>query len=175
VLRREKEKVVTELHDHIKDSRLIVLTTFTGLNVEKMTSLRNSLREVNSKYQVVKNTLMKRAACDTALESLEDFFTGSTAVIFTDGEPISPCKVLREFQKEHEQVEVKGGMLDGKVLSQNEIKEIATLPSREVLLAMFLLLLNAPKQKFVNVLAGVPQNFVRVLEEIRKKRKAKLQ
>jgi len=172
VLRRQKEKIVTEIHDHIKASRLAILTTFTGLDVDKMTGLRNSLREVDSEYRVVKNTLIKRAAHDTDLECLEECFIGSSAVIFTNGDPVRPCKVLKEFIKAHTQVEVKGGVLDGKALSVNEVDELASLPSREVLLARLLFLLQASKQGLVKALVGVPQKLVQVLEAIRQKKES---
>ncbi|MBW1679585.1 MAG: 50S ribosomal protein L10 [Deltaproteobacteria bacterium] len=172
MLRRQKEKIVTEIHDHIKAFRLAILTTFTGLDVDKMTGLRNSLREVDSEYRVVKNTLIKKAAHDTDLECLEEYFVGSSAVIFTNGDPVRLCKVLKEFIKEHAQVEVKGGVLGGKALSVNEVEELASLPSREVLLARLLFLLQASKQGLVKVLVGIPQKLVQVLEAIRQKKES---
>jgi len=172
VLPKEKEKVVTEIRERIKDSRLIILTTFSGLDVEKITNIRSSLREVGGRYQVVKNTLIKRAARETVLESMEKYFQGPLAVIFSDGDPIKPCKVLREFTKDHTQVEIKGGILDNKVISLDEIKELAVLPSREILLVQFLSLLKSPHQKIVRVLGGVPQKLVRVLDLIRQKKES---
>ena len=172
MLRRQKEKIVTEINDQIKASRLAILTTFTGLNVGKMTGLRNSLREVGSEYRIVKNTLIKKAAHDTDLECLGKYFVGSSAVILANGDPVRPCKVLKEFIKEYPQVEVKGGVLDGKALSVNEVNELASLPSREVLLARLLFLLQASKQGLVKVLVGVPQKLVQVLEAIRQKKES---
>lgn len=172
MLRREKEKIVTEISDRIKDSRLIILTTFSGLDVENITTIRSSLRDVGGRYQVVKNTLIKRAARETVLESMDQHFQGPLAVIFSDGDPIKPCKVLKDFTKDHEQVEIKGGILDNKVISMDEIKKLAGLPSREILLAQFLSLLKSPHQKIVTVLGGVPQKFVRVLDLIRQKKES---
>ncbi|MCD6353024.1 MAG: 50S ribosomal protein L10 [Proteobacteria bacterium] len=172
MLPKEKGKVVTEIRERIKDSRLIILTTFSGLDVEKITNIRSSLREVGGRYQVVKNTLIKRAARETVLESMEKYFQGPLAVIFSDGDPIKPCKVLREFTKDHTQVEIKGGILDNKVISLDEIKELAVLPTREILLVQFLSLLKSPHQKIVRVLGGVPQKLVRVLDLIRQKKES---
>jgi len=173
VLRKQKEKIVNELHEQIKGSRLIIFTTYTGLNVENMTNLRSSLREAESGFRVVKNTLMKKAAQETDLEHLEEkYFEGPSAILFTSGDPIKPCKVLQEFIKENKQVEIKGGILDGKVLSIDKIKELASLPSREVLLVKLLFLLQASKQGLVNVLMGVPQRLVMVLEAIKKKKES---
>ena len=173
MLRRQKEEIVSELHDRIKDSRLVVFTTFGGMNVEKMTELRNSLREADSGYRVVKNTLIKKAADDTDLENLgADCFEGPSAMLFTNGDPIRPCKVLKEFMKGHEQLVVKGGVLDGAILSGEKVNELADLPSREVLLSKLFYLLRAPMQGLVNVLTGVPQALVHVLEAIRQEKEA---
>jgi large subunit ribosomal protein L10 len=170
VLRREKESIVTELHERIKDSRFVILTTFNGMNVEKMTDLRNRLRKVGGTYRVVKNTLLKRAAQETDLQVLEECLVGSSAIIIAENDPIGPCKVLREFRKESQQVEVKRAVLEGRVLTQVEVEELATLPSRAVLLSKLLFLLKAPQQRLVSVLAGVPQKFVRVLDAIRQQK-----
>lgn len=170
MLRNEKEKVVAEICDQIKESRLVVLTTFTGLNVEKMTNLRNALRKVDTNYRVVKNTLVRRASQDTALKDLGKEFTGSSALVLCKGEPMEPCKLLKEFMKENEAVTIKGGMLDNKVVFKEQIDAIASLPSREILLAKMLFVMKSPQQGLVNVLIGVPQKFVRVLEEIRKQK-----
>lgn len=170
MLRREKESIVTELHDRIKDARFVILTTFTGMNVEKMTQLRNQLRKAGGSYRVVKNTLLKRAAQETGLQVLDDHFVGSSAIILVKNDPIAPCKVLKEFRKEYEQVEIKRAVLEGRMLTQGEVEELATLPGKPVLLSKLLFLLNAPPQRLVSVLAGVPQKFVRVLEAIRQKK-----
>jgi len=171
VLRRQKETIVAELHDRIKDSRLVVFTTFGGMNVEKMTELRISLREADSGYRVVKNTLLKKAATDTDLDCLEaGCLEGPSAMLFTSGDPIRPCKILQEFMKQHEQIIIKGGVLDGKMLSGEKINELADLPGREVLLSKLFFLLRASTQGLVNVLTGVPQALVHVLEAIRQKK-----
>jgi large subunit ribosomal protein L10 len=170
VLREEKENLVAELSDQINESRLIILTTFSGLSVESMTALRRALRKTDSTYRVVKNTLLRRAAQDSALNDFDEYFNGSSAVVFAKGEASEPCKVLKDFMKEHEAVTVKGGVLDEKAVTKEQIATIASLPSREVLLAKLLFMMNAPKQGLVNVLGGVPQKFVRVLEEVRKQK-----
>ena len=171
MLRRQKEEIVNELHDRIKDSRLVVFTTFGGMNVEKMTELRNSLREADSGYRVVKNTLIKKAAGDTDVEGMAaECFEGPSAMLFTSGDPVRPCKVLKEFMKGHEQLLIKGGVLDGTILTGEKVHELADLPSREVLLSKLFFLMRAPTQGLVNVLTGVPQALVHVLEVIRQKK-----
>jgi large subunit ribosomal protein L10 len=169
VLRNQKEKIINEIRDQIQDS--LGHPSPLRVNVEKITKLHKSLG-VESNYRVVKNTLINKAVKDTELESLEKFFTGSSAVIFAKGDPSRPCKVLKEFKKEHEQLEIKGGMLEGRVLFKKDIEGLADLPSREVLLAKFLFLLRAPHQRLVNVLMGVPQKLVQVLEAIKKKKES---
>ena len=172
MLRRQKETIINEIRNQIQDSQLVILSTFTGLNVEKMTKLRNSLREVESNYRVVKNTLIHKAVKGTDLESLKKFFVGSSAVIFAKGDPSRPCKVIKEFKKENEQLEIKGGIFEGRILFKNEIEGLADLPSREILLSKIFFLLRTPHQRLVNVLVGVPQKFVRALEAIRQKKES---
>ncbi|HNU70658.1 MAG TPA: 50S ribosomal protein L10 [Thermodesulfobacteriota bacterium] len=170
MLRKDKDKVIAEIHDSITESRLVVLSTFEGLNVEKMTDLRTLLRKNGCTYRVVKNTLMRRAAAGTPLADLDAQFIGSSAMIFCKGEPMEPCKALKDFSRDNAAVTIKGGILDERAVSREQIDAVATLPSREVLLGKLLFLMKAPHQGLVTVLAGVPQKFVRVLEEIRKKK-----
>jgi large subunit ribosomal protein L10 len=172
VLRKQKEKIINDIRDQVHGSNLVILSTFTGLNVEKITKLRKSLRGVESSYRVVKNTLINKAVKDTEMESLEKFFTGSSAVIFAKGDPSRPCKVLKDFRKENEQLEIKGGMFEGRVLSDKDIEGLADLPSREVLLAKLLFLMKSPHQRLVNVLSGVSQKLVQVLEAIKQKKES---
>jgi len=115
---------------------------------------------------------MKKAVKGTDLEAVERFLVGPSAVIFAKGEPSKPCKIIKEFKKENEQLEIKGGVFTGKVLSKKEIEELADLPGREVLIAKLLLLFRSPQQRLVNVLIGVPQKLVQVLEAIKKKKEA---
>lgn len=170
MLRKQKEKIIDEISEQIQDSPLIIFSTFTGLNVEKITQLRRSLREVGSSYRVVKNTLMKKAIKDNNLKLFEKFLVGPSAVIFAKGDPSKSCKVIKEFKKENDQLEIKGGVFTGKILDKKEIEELAELPGWEVLIAKLLFLLRAPQQRLVNVLIGVPQNLVQVLEAIKKKK-----
>jgi large subunit ribosomal protein L10 len=172
VLRSQKEGIVTEIQKSIHDAQAVILTTFSGLNVEKMTSLRNALRQIGCEYRVVKNTLIKKASQQTLLEQLAKHFTGSSAVVIARKNPIGACRALREFKKEHTQVEVKGGMLEGRILSASDIDALASLPAKEVLLGKLLFLLRAPHQRLANVLGGLPQKLVLVLDAIRRKKES---
>ncbi|MBN2468400.1 MAG: 50S ribosomal protein L10 [Deltaproteobacteria bacterium] len=167
MLRREKEEVVVEIHDQVKAARLVVFTTFLGLSVEKMSRFRDSLREAGGTYRVVKNTLVKRAVHGTVFEGGDDYFQGSSAAVFANDDPVKLCKVLKQFLKEYAQIEIKGGALDGKIITSAEIEKLATLPSREVLIAKLLFVMKAPQQKFVTLLAAIPQKLVRVLDAVR--------
>ena len=172
MLRSQKEGIVTEIQRSIHDAQAVILTTFSGLSVEKMTALRNALRQIGCEYRVVKNTLIKKASQETGLEQLGKYFVGSSAVVFAREDPIGACRALREFRKENTQVEVKGGMLEGRVLSASDIDTLANLPGKEVLLVKLLFLLRAPQQRLANVLGGVPHRLVLVLDAIRRRKES---
>ncbi|MCX8118323.1 MAG: 50S ribosomal protein L10 [Desulfobacterota bacterium] len=156
--RAEKQEMVVELSRKLEGFQAVVLTHYRGLNVEQMNTLRRRFREEKIVYQVVKNTLMKRAATGTALEKLTDYFEGPTAVAITHGDPVSLAKILTDFVKAQPQLEIKVGLIQGKVSTPEEIKELATLPSREVLMAQVLGGLQAPAQEVVGLLyRGVQQ------------------
>jgi len=136
--RKEKEQVVTDLGDKVKGLQAVVLTNYRGLNVEQMNHLRQRLREEKISYHVVKNTLMKLASKGTDLEKLKDYFEGPTAVAISYGDPILLAKILSEFLKTQTPLEIKVGLIQGRVVRPEELKALATMPSREVLLAQIL-------------------------------------
>jgi large subunit ribosomal protein L10 len=121
-------------------------------------------------YKVVKNTLSKIALKEAGLEEFAKHFEGPTAIAFENGDTVGPAKVLIDYSKEHAKLKVKAGLLGTKILSFNEIKSLASLPSREVLIGKMLGTLKAPMYNLVNVLQAVPRNMVYVLEAIRKQR-----
>jgi large subunit ribosomal protein L10 len=136
--RREKEQIVSDFSKKIEGYKAIVLTRYRGLNVEQMNLLRKRLREEKVSYEVVKNTLMRLASKGTDLEKLNDYFEGPTAVAISYGDPILLAKVLSEFVKTQPSLEIKVGLIEGKVAPPEEVKALATMPSREVLLAQIL-------------------------------------
>ena len=136
--RKEKEQVVSDLGDKVKGLQAVVLTNHRGLNVEQMNHLRQRLREEKISYHVVKNTLMKLASKGTDLEKLKDYFEGPTAVAISYGDPILLAKILSEFLKTQTPLEIKVGLIQGRVVRPEELKALATMPSREVLLAQIL-------------------------------------
>jgi len=136
--RREKQEALSDLSKRIEGSKAIVLTRFRGLNVEQMGSLRKRLREEKISYQVVKNTLMKIASKGTALEKLGPYLEGPTAIAFSYGDPIPLAKILSEFTKAQPSLEIKAGLIQGQLVSPDEVKALATMPSREILLGQIL-------------------------------------
>lgn len=133
--RREKEQVVSDLNKQIEGYKAVILTHYRGLNVEQMTQLRQRLREEKVTYQVVKNTLMRLASKGTDLEKLNNYFEGPTAMAISYGDPIPLAKILSEFIKTQPALEIKVGLIEGKVAAPEEVRALATMPSREVLLA----------------------------------------
>ena len=162
-----KQQIAEDLHARFAKSAVIVLTDYKGLDVAAMNDLRRKLREANIEYQVVKNTLLVRAAEDTQVAAIKDHFTGPSAVALSYDDPVAPAKVLTQFAKDNDKLEIKAGVLNGKVLDVQAIKALAMLPSREVLLAQFLSTLNAVPTSFVRVMAEIPRSLLNVLTAIK--------
>ena len=134
LLRREKERIVQELHGSLKETRSAILSDYRGLNVAEMTFLRNELRQASIRYRVVKNALIKLALKNTELEPLIDQINGPTAVAISYDDPISPAKILNEFGKKQPKFEIKGGMVEGRLIDRDGVQRLAEIPNREVLL-----------------------------------------
>jgi len=171
VNRREKERVVSELHQKLQNIRAVILTDYRGLNVEEITRLRRQLQKVSVEYRVVKNTLMRLASKGTGLEGLSDFFVGPTAMAVSNDDPLAPARVLLEFSKETPLLEIRGGLIEGRVVGPREIEGIAKLPGREVLLGNLLRVLVGGQFRLVNTLSSHIRRLVQVLEVIRIARK----
>jgi large subunit ribosomal protein L10 len=168
----EKQQITKDLHDRFARSAIIVVTDYQGLDVASISDLRRKLRESNIEYQVVKNTLLVRAAEGTEVALIKDHFKGPSAVAISYDDPVAPAKVLSQFAKDNNKLEIKVGILNGKVLDNQAIKALATLPSREVLLAQFLSALNAVPTSIVRVLAEIPRGLVNVLTAIKDQKEA---
>ena len=167
-----KKQIVAQLRDKFAQAKLVVLTDYKGLNVEAMNDLRAKLREAGIEYQVVKNTLLRRAAQDTDAAVLVDSFVGPSAIALSMDDPVAPAKVLTEFAKANDKLEIKVGVMEGKILDASSIKALASLPSREVLLAKLLSVLVAVPTGMVTVLNEIPAKFVRVLAAVRDQKEA---
>jgi large subunit ribosomal protein L10 len=163
----EKTAVIEQLEGMFGNSASIFLADFTGLDAAEITSLRRKCRKSGVQFRVIKNTLAVKATRKLQLSILEPHFQGPTAVAASDGDPTSPARVLVDFQKTHEKLQVKLGFVDGRVLTPQEVKTLASLPTREQLLSQVMQLALAPAQNFVGVLNAVLARVVRTVDAVR--------
>ncbi len=165
--RPDKEAAVKEIQEKLKEAKSLVVTDYIGLDVAEMTELRAKLREAGVDYKVVKNTLARIAANNSDLSELNEFFKGPTAVAFGIEDVVAPAKILDEFAEDHEVLEIKGGYLNGEIISKEKVESLAKIPSRDELLGKAFASMKAPITGFVNVLNGNLRNFVNVLSQIK--------
>ena len=168
----QKQQIANELRDRFSKSAIIVVTDYKGLDVAAMNDLRRKLRAEEIEYQVVKNTLLVRASEDNDVALIKDHFKGPSAVALSYDDPVAPAKILSQFAKDNNKLEIKVGVMNGQVLDVNAIMALAKLPSREVLLGQLLAAFNAVPEKFVRTIAEVPRSFVNVLAAIRDQKEA---
>ena len=140
----KKAVVVDDIYDKFNRAKAVVVVDYLGLTVAEATELRKQLREAGVELKVVKNTYLRRAADKAGYEGLDDTFTGPTAVAFSYDDVVAPARVLSKFAKSVDALEIKGGIIEGKVSDLATINELASLPSREGLLSMLLSVLQAP-------------------------------
>jgi large subunit ribosomal protein L10 len=172
VNRSEKEQHVESLRRELQGIQNAFLFGYRGLTVNQVTDLRTRIRKTSSTYRVLKNRLAARAMEATPLEPLREHLRGPLAMTFHPGEPLALAKVLIEFAKENPALEFKAGLLEGRPISAADLTSLGSLPSREVLLAQFLGLLNAPISSFQRVLLAPVRDFATVLDQIAKKKQA---
>lgn len=170
-----KKAKVAEIKKHLLESKGVVFTSYHGLTVSQDTELRRELRANGVTYHVVKNTLTRIAASDAGLEELTTHLEGTTALAFSTEDAVMPAKIICDFIKKNKLEEekiltVKVGLVEGKVIDEKEVKALAALPSREVLIAKLMGSMNAPITNTVGVLQGVIRKAVYVLEAIRKQK-----
>jgi len=132
---KQKEEIVKKLAEELKDAKLVLLVDYRGINVEAVTKLRKDVRETNSKYAVIKNNIVKRALESNGESGLNDLLEGPTAVITSNEDYLAPAKVIYNFTKNNDFYKIKGGIIEGKVMTAEEIITLAKLPSRQELLA----------------------------------------
>lgn len=140
----KKAQQVTEVAEQFKNASSVVVVDYLGITVEEATNLRAELRKAGVQFAVIKNSILTRAAKEAGLEGMEDIFKGPSAVAFSNEDVVAPAKVLADFAKKVEALEIKAGVVEGKVSSKEEIEALAKLPSREGLLSMLLSVLQAP-------------------------------
>ncbi len=147
-----KQPIVEEISAHIKDAQSVVLVDYCGLTVEQDTQLRKSLREAGVVYKVYKNTFMTRAFKGTAYEGLAPYLEGPSAVAISTEDATAPARVLAEFAKKADKLEIKGGVVEGTVYDAKGMAAIASIPSREVLISKLLGSLQSPITNFARVM-----------------------
>lgn len=165
--RAAKVEKVAVLHTKFAAAKGAVLSDYRGLNVQQMAELRSRLREATVELQVVKNTLARRAAEETEFGQLADYFVGPTSIAFTTNDVVVMAKVLTEYAKTEPKLAIRAGLIEGKVISPQEITALAELPPRDILLARLLASMQGPVAGFVGVLHGVLRQLLYALLAIR--------
>lgn len=164
-----KAETVDALKAAIAAQRGTVVVEYRGLKVSEITALRKKLRAIDAEVRVVKNTLILRAAKGTPLEGLSAHFAGPTAVAFSHGDPVAMAKAMKEFATASPKVTVRAGFVEGRVLSAKEVETLASIPSRDVLIARLVGGLASPVTRLVQAFSGPPRKLAYVLESIRKR------
>lgn len=167
-----KKSIVEKIAEDLKKSCTGVIVSYKGITVEADTKLRKELRESSVKYSVIKNTMLKRAVKLADLDIPDEVFKGSTALAICENDYLAPAKILYNFSKENEFYEIKAGFIDGRLATTEEIKELAKLPPKEVLIAKVLGGIQAPISGCVGVLSGVLRGLVVALNAIVEKKSA---
>ncbi len=165
--RDQKTDIISELNETFSRATFAVVAEYRGLKVTELEKLRKGLRENDAQIQVAKNTLLRRAVKGTAYESLTDSFSGTTAIAVGFTEPVGPSKVLAAFANEFNAFFIRSAVLDGTILSADDVVALSKLPSREELLAKLLGTMAAVPTGFVRVLSAVPQKLVYALSAIK--------
>lgn len=168
----EKKEIVERLAAQLASAEITILFDYKGLDVLAMTELRAKLRDASVQIEVVKNTLLTRAAKGSDSALMQDLYKGPNAIVISVDDPVAPAKILVDFAKTNEKLEIKAGTLAGKLLSVDEITQLAKMPSKQELLTKLVCTLNAVPTSFVTVISGVPRAFVNVLSAIKDQKEA---
>jgi large subunit ribosomal protein L10 len=170
--KQEKTAEIEKLSGALKGAPPVILVNQRGLTVNEVSLLRKKIRETSSKYRVIKNRLALRAVQDTPLAGLAGYLKGPTAIAYSEGEPSPLAKVIDEFARENKGLEVKGGYVDGRIIGPDEVRALADLPSRPVLIARLIGVLNAPMSRLLSVLGAPARDLARTLDAIARKKEA---
>jgi large subunit ribosomal protein L10 len=165
VTRAKKTEQVEKLGKDLKNVSSLIVTTYNKLTVAQDYELRKTLRSSGARYAVVKNTLAERAAKGTKAEEVLKNLAGVTSIAYTSGDPVALAKALSKYAKDNPEFTFKAGVVEGRVVSINEIKALATMPSKEELYAKLLFLINAPAQRLVTVMNAVGRNLAVVVDQ----------
>jgi large subunit ribosomal protein L10 len=165
VTRAKKTEQVEKLGKDLKNVSSLIVTTYNKLTVAQDYELRKTLRSSGAKYTVVKNTLAELASKGTKVEPVLKDLAGVTSIAYTSGDPVALAKALSKYAKDNPEFTFKAGVVEGRVVSINEIKALATMPSKEELYAKLLFLMNAPAQRLVTVMNAVGRNLAVVVDQ----------
>lgn len=167
---QQKAETIQIIREKLENAKAVVLTDYRGLNVAQLTDLRKKLRDAGIEYKVLKNTLTGIAAKEVGIEALDTYLEGPTGIAFTYDDPVAAAKILADYAKDNDKLEIKAGILDKKVIGAEGVVALAKLPPREVLIAQVLAGMQAPISGLVNVLQGSIRNFVYVVDAIRQQK-----
>ena len=168
----KKKEIADAMNEKFSKAEIIIVTDYKGLDVVTMNDLRRKLRAENVEYRVVKNSLLVRASEGTDAGMIKEFFKGPTAVALSYEDPVAPAKVLTDFIKTNDKVEIKAGAMKGRMLDVNAIKALSALPSHEILLGQFLSVMNAVPTSLVRALSDMPRQLLNVLNAIKEQKEA---
>lgn len=173
-VRAEKQEVVARIKEEITSAKGVVFADYRGITVAQDTALRKKAREAGVEYRVIKNTLARFAANEAGIEGLDQHFNGPTVMAYSLEDAVMPAKLVSDFIKESKlkTYEIKAGIVDGQAIDAAGVKQLANLPSREVLLSKMLGSMQAPISGFANVLQGTIRKMVYVFEAVRKQKES---
>lgn len=162
-----KQDLVREINDRFKAGPTVMVIEYKGLSVKEMQSLRRQLKKANAELRVVKNSLLRIASKETGIEKINDLFEGPTALAICDDDPAPVAKVFVDSMKAYAAIQLKGGIVDGKVIGSEEVTRLSRLPSKEVLLSQFVGMLSNPITNFVGVLTELQRRLLYVLNSLK--------
>ena len=172
VIRPEKVAMIAAIKADLVNAKGVVLVDFRGIKVAQDTKLRRKVREAGVHYTVIKNNMASIAAKEAGIEGLDEYLKGPLAMVTSVNDPVAPAKLISDFSKENKILEIKGGLVEGKVINADGVKALASLPPRTVLIARVLGSMQAPIVGLVNVLQGNIRNLVYTLDAVRQQKES---
>jgi large subunit ribosomal protein L10 len=164
----EKAETVGAVHERLRAAKMAIVTEYRGLTVAQMTRLRREIRQASGEYQVIKNTLVRRALKDTAYGDLERLLQGPNGWVFAYDDPVMLTKALVKFASDNDKLAIKGGVFEGQFMDSAKVKVLAQMPSKPELQAKLLAMINAPATQLVRLIQEPGARVVRLLETLRK-------
>lgn len=157
VIKQEKQEKVQQIKEKLEKAQSVIFADYRGLTVEEDTELRRKFREEGVEYKVLKNTLTSIAAKEVGIEGIDDYLAGPTSFAFGYTDPTVPARILNDFAKDHKKLELKGGIVQGEIFNLDKVKELATIPPRDVLIAKLLGSFKAPMSNFAYLVNAIKE------------------